>query len=1393
MASAQKKKSLLSPTFAIPMISVGILFAGFLIYYLLVTSRQAAALNQRAFRSLAAVTDQLESRVSNYAKVLNQASTKAKEGGRQNEENEVRAYLQQNVPELRYRKPEKGEVQCHTGTVSVGTRLDNGRFNLEFCTREDWRADITIDELVAPSLEAAPFEQGVPSHIFDEILLTDASGAVLYQTFRTGNRISNLAGLFLATGQDTKPEAESRQQQQARGGNSADRGPLSQQLFSSVSRSSNLSSVPLAGTEYKLYMAPVFMKLASMIVPAKSSSERTDGSERTLDGRSGEPLTFVLCGIMLNARFRAESMAVPESAFIFSALLLPVLIVGAWPLLKFTFMRTTERIPRRIGLYFLLSTLASTILISMLTIHIVYTSDTRETDNLDTLADAIERNLTLELKAALHVMGTAGGSMEFHRIERRIENKDSSVNGRDSKRGNESSQVPYAQANLLLEGGLQINDYPYFDAIAWIDNRGDQWIRWETAAQSTPQVNVSDRPYFSRTVNNELWSLASTEAEDPFHDAANPKRFRVDPVFSRYNGEYIAIISQPAQPRDSHEQAEPSFDLPIEVSKDRVLSVQAMGTPLLSLINPVLPPDYGFAMVDQNGKVLFHSTATKNDTENFLDEVADSGELRAAIFSHQTRHLSAEYLGFAHKMLVTPLLKIKQCPWSLIVFHNSSAHTARQVERMLLLAPLAVIYYVFIVILVATAHRFLGRGPVYPPEWIWPREEKRGAYLHLTVVLLLLIFSSYLIVGDATFRQILLTAFAVPVLGAAIAVLKLNSNDRVIRLIGCAITVPGAFLLMLILWQPVATPPLLGFPLRLPLLIASIGGSVLWLSLPSVTQWFGGFRRPSLEQGFVMVPVLLLILAGVLPIISFFKVVYNYHVYLSTQREQVQTMAELTDREKRVIKHYGMVHFSPQSHLTNSSDVSQDIGKWLFLRRRLAETLDRYDTEFLTERLGQVFSQFPQQYQPPPDLTYLASLINYRGDTLTRTLSQGHNPLWKWNIEGTNRLRLRQEADPGDNLRTSNSQGANTDTGDISSPQSVAFRKAIIDDPTFLAEGLVSRLAVLERLPWGWAIAVLFLSSVGIFFWIRPTVRHLFLLGFRLSGKQLPVAHFDSNTLISGNLILLGLGHPGETRALRCRDDIAFVDVPKLIGGKFIDWRSIEQPIIALDRFHCGNDDCAAIRQKLEALEASVFMWPEKRVVIITTLDPFSLIDNAGDLRLQPTASELGPDHGVARWTQALSSFERLRLEGDAPTHRDHYALVWAACGIRERVALCQLARDGWVNCKSKATLGLLQDRGLIVGMPPQLDLDFREFVLQTVSPRDRKVWERADNVGIWDGLRLTLVVILLALTGVFLLYNQQDVLGYIVSSASLLAPVLKLFTERGGLPQSTLKIGGKA
>jgi hypothetical protein len=174
---------------------------------------------------------------------------------------------------------------------------------------------------------------------------------------------------------------------------------------------------------------------------------------------------------------------------------------------------------------------------------------------------------------------------------------------------------------------LNLGEYAYFERLFWGDSAGHQVLKWETTNQSTLDTDLSTRPYFQAVKKGDLWYFATSGPSGP--------QFRVDPLFSVNTAKYTAIISRPVTP-------------PVTAcwGKDRTnLVITSMVSPL-SLTDPVLPPDYGFALIDRNGKVLFHSSSSKSGQENLFDQLDDDRQFRAAVASRQPAYLNAGYIGF---------------------------------------------------------------------------------------------------------------------------------------------------------------------------------------------------------------------------------------------------------------------------------------------------------------------------------------------------------------------------------------------------------------------------------------------------------------------------------------------------------------------------------------------------------------------------------------------------------------------------------------------------------------------------------------------------------------------------------------------------------------------------
>jgi len=98
-------------------------------------------------------------------------------------------------------------------------------------------------------------------------------------------------------------------------------------------------------------------------------------------------------------------------------------------------------------------------------------------------------------------------------------------------------------------------------------------------------------------------------------------------------------------------------------------------------VDPVVPPGYGFAILAQDGRVLFHSDEGLSLEENFFDEIGDPDTVRQAAQSGRTFIWSGEYHGRPHRLYMRPMLEFLDCPWRIVTFQSMEPLLAAEFQR----------------------------------------------------------------------------------------------------------------------------------------------------------------------------------------------------------------------------------------------------------------------------------------------------------------------------------------------------------------------------------------------------------------------------------------------------------------------------------------------------------------------------------------------------------------------------------------------------------------------------------------------------------------------------------------------------------------------------------------
>jgi hypothetical protein len=267
--------------------------------------------------------------------------------------------------------------------------------------------------------------------------------------------------------------------------------------------------------------------------------------------------------------------------------------------------------------------------------------------------------------------------------------------------------------------------------VVWCDAQGQQVFKWTPVERNTPFVGLKDRNYFRSHVESRAWPVqCPAGCEFPIQDG-----FYLEPVFSRTRGENVAEFSVAftnAWPTNVAGEPSPASLRP------KVAYIEFRP---LSLIESVVPPGYGFCVVESSGQVLFHSDERRNLRENFLKESDRTPRLLGALQGRTTDQFDLRYLNRLNHIRVSPL----QClPWSLIVFRDQHVLSSSRQATLSAAGVLFCFYSCWLLLLLALRalllkawHDFTNRPPPAALLWLWPDRNRTRQYLSVLCWLVL--------------------------------------------------------------------------------------------------------------------------------------------------------------------------------------------------------------------------------------------------------------------------------------------------------------------------------------------------------------------------------------------------------------------------------------------------------------------------------------------------------------------------------------------------------------------------------------------------------------------------------------------------------------------------------
>jgi hypothetical protein len=1135
--------------------------------------------------------------------------------------------------------------------------------------------------------------------------------------------------------------------------------------------SNRLVEIELGGAHYQAFLQPLQLSFVT--------------------GQKIEKRKWLVCGLVRADRFLSESLLIPTPV-LFGFLFLILAATFTWPFLNLWFLGLRERLSVSDVLFLAFSLLIGSALFPLLLLdgYAYWGLATTRDQQLKNFADNLHEHFQTELDNIDQQLMAISTDPPQRSSQLDLSFQATSILSLGDLQYDISSSVEMRggmdKATFWIpQKSYADSPYPYFDSVFWIDSEGAQRSKWAVQTQATPLINVYDRDYFRSIF--QCWSRVRRRDGKTVH-------FYVDPIYSWNTGENLTVYSVPMEEPSDFSLTCPSASYRGSVKP----AVAALVTRPLSLIQPVIPPGFGYAVFTDDGSVSFHSDYRRNLQENFFAESRHNDRLRSVVFGHSSELIDAQYRGKPHRLYVRP---INDLPWFLVVYRDQELLNTANLELlsvalMLLLAYLSLLIVFLLLYLWLSADRL---------RWLWPAPERTKAYWLFGMTNLVLGLTLWMEVG--------------------------------------LVTSGPWFLVVAMMLAPVLEVVFFYF------IIFRKGFTSD--SRKRDSFWF--------RFGYVFAIASIFLPLSVFPALAFFKVAYQEEMALVVKHGQLQLARAIEKRERRITDQYFSVQIDEKEQFLAKrlelqrgwrylENILPRVQKPAFIQaltdKQLLDSitwtplpenaLDIYTTFFFDTR---VFSFVPPEetnHKHGSGFEWVLSQIrplyseasielhgvqgpgsaNHSGPDLADTLS------WRWERIGLRGEQLQFKKERGEDNR---SLLLVSTIPDFEWPTGAFERSGLLLGSVFL-------------------VVLLYLS-------VRIIAQRVFLRDFLEPPNPGQAALKE----LSRNVLLLGPPFSGKSELLHKQEGFCVVDLHKQWQKKTVTYQNVEQEVhkvIALDHFEYQLGVPEQDYAKLQLLEELLFTY-KKPVVIASTIDPveFYCVGPVG--RDGEVSTAFTHEQNKDSWAEIFSSFWNVYIgdEGDPEafaeelsrqkakilsenahffasqradkrlsklfclvereccptaylqevgkqivkeptfahlTSRElneviwdqacvYYQIVWSTCSTSEQFLLIRLAQDRFVNARNPDLPRLLKRR--LVVRDPDLRLmnaSFERFVESVTPSREVLVWEEKAKTSGWNALKGPLLVVLIGV-GFFLYTTQPDLFNATTAFASAAAA--------GGMP----------
>lgn len=409
------------------------------------------------------------------------------------------------------------------------------------------------------------------------------------------------------------------------------------------------------------------------------------------------PVSFVpgneltIAGMLSSKRYQIEKNQLPASIVLLLVTIVLIIVVS-FPWIKLYQMGNKDRLTIVDGIS---SIVVSMLLLSLLFFTFFKYNSYLRPNNIQSLRDTLSRQITTAFQKEVDTV--------YHKlagIDRLVARTPSLFRdvinlGRNNiafKDGERSAILDSISATLKSVSVTQL---------FWMNKNGEETNNWICDSMNAPHGNYKARDYFKNIVQGKSFLL---------HNGDTAPQFYLDQVISWTTGNFTSVLSVP--------------------SKIEAGSVAALSFTARSLDQPVLPPGYQFALIDNKGKVLYHSDKTRNLNEDLINEFSERDRLISVLEARTEDYFTTQYFSNEYNINIEPLDGL---PYFMVIFNDQGYKSTRDMEIYSFTFSMLVLLFSFFIlqllaVFLVSSKRSPFKKQTYDTGWVGPKVSSHHQY-----------------------------------------------------------------------------------------------------------------------------------------------------------------------------------------------------------------------------------------------------------------------------------------------------------------------------------------------------------------------------------------------------------------------------------------------------------------------------------------------------------------------------------------------------------------------------------------------------------------------------------------------------------------------------------------